>query len=317
MANLRDIRNRINNAKSSEKITQSMKTISTARLANIKVIKNNTSNYFKQNELIFDYLFQRHQSLVQTDNNYLYTSNDSSTVLIIIYTSERGLCGSYNNNVLKKLTTLTKDLQTQNRQFKILAFGKKGYSFITSRYKKEEIIDITYPLEIKKISSNDILFLSNYILNLLESGKIGQVEIIHTHFINALKQELRHKVVIPITSIPQNKTQEPLNQEPLNQESLNQESLNQDDQNNPYIVSDDYFLPNIQKNLVSTYLYNHLYKNLIRSILSEQSARVSAMDNAYNNAKDLIKALVLDYNRKRQSLITKELIEIISGAEAL
>jgi ATP synthase F1 gamma subunit len=60
-----------------------------------------------------------------------------------------------------------------------------------------------------------------------------------------------------------------------------------------------------------------LYKNLIRSILSEQSARVSAMDNAYNNAKDLIKALVLDYNRKRQSLITKELIEIISGAEAL
>jgi F-type H+-transporting ATPase subunit gamma len=307
MANLRDIRNRINNAKSSEKITQSMKTISTARLANIKVIKNNTNNYFKQNEMIFDYLFQKHQSLVQTDNNYLYTSNDTSTVLIIIYTSERGLCGSYNNNVLKKLTTLTNDLQTKNRQFKILSFGKKGYSFITSRYKKEEIIDITYPLEIKKVSSNDILFLSNYILNLLDIGKIGQVEIIHTHFINALKQELRHKVVIPITKDPQNETKE----------SQKQETTIQNEQNNPYIVSDDYFLPNIQKNLVSTYIYNHLYKNLIRSILSEQSARVSAMDNAYNNAKDLIKALVLDYNRKRQSLITKELIEIISGAEAL
>jgi F-type H+-transporting ATPase subunit gamma len=307
MANLRDIRNRINNAKSSEKITQSMKTISTARLANIKVIKNNTNNYFKQNEMIFDYLFQKHQSLVQKDNNYLYTSNDSSTVLIIIYTSERGLCGSYNNNVLKKLTTLTNDLQAKNRQFKILAFGKKGYSFISSRYKKEEIIDITYPLEIKKVSSNDILFLSNYILSLLDSGKIGQVEIIHTHFINALKQELRHKVVIPITKDPQNETKE----------SPKQESQIQNEQSNPYIVSDDYFLPNIQKNLVSTYIYNHLYKNLIRSILSEQSARVSAMDNAYNNAKDLIKALVLDYNRKRQSLITKELIEIISGAEAL
>ena len=311
MASLRDIKNRINNINAIAKITQSMKVISTSRLYFAKSIRNGNSKYFASVNKSLQTLFDFHKNLKQSREdkiiNAIFSKEQSleGKTLIIFIQSDRGLCGGYNGNITKSFVNSINDLGRENCV--LLPIGNKSIAFSHKHY-----ADITLPIntlsELKNIKEEQILLIANYIMKLFNSSAISKVEVHYTYSKSLLEQIVEVKSLLPI-----------LDEEMLSH--VNDKQTKEIDNSIPEdvlrTVVDEYNFDTTLNTLLVDYFVSCLYDCLTLSSIAEHASRLQAMDNAYNNSKDLHKDLQLLYNRKRQSKITEELVEIISGANVV
>ncbi len=291
MASLDDLKKRIMSVKSTQKITKAMKMVAAAKLKRAQESAERGRPYSeKMNNIILNL------SLGVADKEsapkLLSGSGKNQIHLCVVMTSDRGLCGGFNANIIKKAKNYFSDVTKEGKEIKIITVGSKGNDQLKRLYGDKIIENISF-----KDSKN---------ANFFDAEKVGKIIIekfdkeefdICTIFFNQFKNV--------ITQIPQ--AQQII---PLNAVNENQENLNESYEFEP---DEDEILNNLLPKNIST----QIFKAMLENSASEQGARMSAMDNATRNAGEMVDKLTIEYNRSRQAAITKELIEIISGAESL
>ena len=291
MASLDDLKKRIMSVKSTQKITKAMKMVAAAKLKRAQESAEKGRPYSeKMNNIILNL------SLGIADKEsapkLLSGSGKNQIHLCVVMTSDRGLCGGFNANIIKKAKNYFSDVIKDGKEIKIITVGSKGNDQLKRLYGDKIIENISF-----KESKN---------ANFFDAEKVGKIIIekfdkeefdICTIFFNQFKNV--------ITQIPQ--AQQII---PLNAVNENQENLNESYEFEP---DEDEILNNLLPKNIST----QIFKAMLENSASEQGARMSAMDNATRNAGEMVDKLTIEYNRSRQAAITKELIEIISGAESL
>lgn len=297
MANLKTIKKRIENISVIEKITNSMKAISTARLSSLKLIKHNANDFYQSSCAVINNLYHIYKDEVGANVhlfNSLYGKQDSNVdgkkTLIIFIAGDKGLCGAYNNNVFKALNKL----RQANENSLVLPIGLKAISF-ANKLEKSYVIENKMSSDLQKISNDDVLLLSYKVLNLVKEGVVGRLKVVSTYNKSILQQEILITDLLPF---------------------ITQRTGDNSDKDN-YVDSDYLNLSNTLDKYLINYFTFSIFDKLVDSLVAEYSARLNAMDGANENSRELKKNLKLEYNRTRQALITKELIEIVSGAEAL
>ena len=291
MASLDDLKKRIMSVKSTQKITKAMKMVAAAKLKRAQESAEKGRPYSeKMNNIILNL------SLGIADKEsapkLLSGTGKNQIHLCVVMTSDRGLCGGFNANIIKKAKNYFSDVTKEGKEIKIITVGSKGNDQLKRLYGDKIIENISF-----KESKN---------ANFFDAEKVGKIIIekfdkeefdICTIFFNQFKNV--------ITQIPQ--AQQII---PLNTVNENQENLNESYEFEP---DEDEILNNLLPKNIST----QIFKAMLENSASEQGARMSAMDNATRNAGEMVDKLTIEYNRSRQAAITKELIEIISGAESL
>jgi len=294
MPSLKDLRNRIDSVKSTKKITQAMKMVAASKLKKAQLLAEKGRSYSAgMDDIVKD--------LVSADHNknhpLLGTLKDNiKKSLIIIVSSDRGLCGGLNSNVAKNVRKKIIDLENDNKEISLLSIGKKGYDLLAAM--NSGLFDLELkPLTIGEMDYKATELLGNKILRYFYDKKYDECLLYYNHFKSVISQEVREEVLIPYTK------------------------TNTTDSNQSTEEIKFYEYEPDEESVLSTILPKNfivqMFKAILESRASEQGARMTAMDNATRNAGDMIDNLSLKYNRQRQAIITKELIEIISGAEAL
>lgn len=284
MANLKEIRNRIASIGSTMKITSAMKMVSAAKLKKAQDAITNMRPY--SNKLTE--LLQNFSASLDGDNGSPYaTQREVKKVLLVAITSNRGLCGAFNSNIVKETRNIV-EKQYYGKEVEIYAIGKKGYEVLRKYlpiYKNNTHV-------FDNLNFEDTAIIAEEIMQTYLSGQFDKIELVYNHFKNAGNQ------------IPTQETFLPLR--PLS--------------NSDAAPSDYIFEPNketIVKTLIPKSLKTQLYKALRDSFAAEHGARMTAMHKATDNASDLKAELTLNYNKARQAAITGEILEIVGGAEAL
>ncbi len=302
MGSLRDIKKRMNNIGVVAKVTQSMKVISTSRLYNAKLLRKENSAYFSTSKFIIDTLFSlQKETNQQLEILNLLLSNKKEApynkTLLIPVASDRGLCGSYNLNVTKATDAILRNLGSD--KFAIMPLGLQAYNYV-NRSAKLSYFGLTIISDPRKEIEAEIHIAVAKIIDAITKRAIDNIEIISTRSVNILEQEVYVDKIFPILQDDDNK-------------------VNQADQADvpKNIVTDNKNFPEIIEELLRQYLFIKIYDKLTESAVAEHASRLNAMSIAYDNSKEMKRLLNLEYNRTRQSMITNELIEIISGAEAL
>ncbi len=293
MPSLKDLRNRIDSVKSTRKITQAMKMVAASKLKKAQSLAEKGRNYSSGLEDIAKGLVS---SLDNKENIFLESNGKKDNVLIIAVSSDRGLCGGLNSGLVKKIKNLLKSLEKDNKNITLICIGKKGYDLLNSSNKKY------FNSEIKNVSISNMDYdateeLGLKILSEFYEKKLEQCFIFYNYFKSVIAQEVIEEILIPY-------------------DSVNNKSDNVDDSKSTYYEYEPDEETVLEKILPKNFIVQ-MYKAVLESRASEQGARMTAMDNASRNAGEMIDSLSLSYNRQRQAMITKELIEIISGAEAL
>ncbi len=293
MPNLKELKNRISSVKSTRKITSAMKMVAASKLRRAQELAESSRVYADSLSFILSSLAGNTKN--STDLPEILTGRENSKIsLLIINSSDRGLCGGFNSNLFRNAKKWISDQQGQGKSVKIMTVGKKASSF----YKKTDL-DIVASFE--DLNSNDRQIqvseeIKNKIMELFENNEIDEVSILFNKFVSAISQEPTYQSLIPLS----------------NEETSEDES----DANNAIFE----FEPDkneLLEYLVPRNFLTQIYRSVLESSASEHAARMTSMDNATRNAGDMIDRLTLTYNRTRQAFITKELIEIISGAEAV
>jgi F-type H+-transporting ATPase subunit gamma len=292
MANLKDLKTRIKSVKSTQKITRAMKLVSASKLRRARENAERALPYATRMERVIKTL----ASNVSGDNapKLLIGNGNSKVHLLIAVSSDRGLCGGFNANLTKAVKRRVSDLSAEGKEVKIICLGKKGYEILKTTH-SSYIIDKTQGIASKKIVPfSDAEAQTLKILEMFEEGAFDVCTIFYNKFISAISQKVTAQQLIPLDLSGID-------------EKEGTSSVYEYEPSEAKILSD--LLP---RN-ISVQIYNAFLENSA----SEHGARMAAMDNATRNAGDMIKALTLQYNRSRQAVITKELLEIIAGAEAV
>ena len=294
MPNLDDLKKRIGSVKSTEKITKAMKMVAAAKLRRAQESAESSRPYSDSMKDLIESISKGYKPS-STDRNLLTGDEKDQIHLLILFTSERGLCGGFNSIVTRTLRDKIENLIDQNKTVKIVCVGKKGYNILKRQY-SEMITEVIDMRAVKSITYQDAKNISDKIVKMFFDGEFDKCSIFYNEFKSVISQIPTEQQVIPI---------EIINDEA--DEEKKEESFFEFEPGESEIL--DEILP-----LNFTV---QVFKALLESAASEQGARMSAMDNASRNAGDMIDNLTLFYNRSRQAVITKELIEIISGAEAV
>ena len=295
MPNLNDLKKRIASVKSTQKITKAMKMVAAAKLRKAQEAAEQSRPYSNNMKNLMDSISR---GFVPTDNsrNLLTGSDEDKTYLLVLFTSERGLCGGFNSQISKALREKVVDLQKENKTVKIICIGKKGYDIVKRQY-GDQIVDTVDLSAVKSIQYGDAKKISDKIIKMYFDAEFDKCLIFYNKFKSVISQIPTEQQVVPAEIV----------------DNDNDENISRD---NSFFE----FEPNekeILEELLPLNFAVQIFKALLESSASEQGSRMSAMDNASRNASDMIDSLTLFYNRSRQAVITKELIEIISGAEAV
>ena len=293
MANLKEIKIKINSVKNTQKTTKAMKLVSSAKLTRTRQLSEQSRSYAnKINEVLSD--IATRVSKVQDDGNIgraFIQNSTPKTVDIVFVTADKGLCGGFNVATIKTVSKLINEYEAKGAKVRLRAAGKKGVEFFSFQGKtlEQKAIDLSSAPTYEKAS--------NYIKIAVEDFKnelTDKVIIVYNGFLNMLTQEIRVKEILPVSleKVEINETTSMLNIEP-----------DDDDE--------------VLKELTDKYIDFNMYYALIDSLAAEHSARMQAMEAASKNAKEKVNSLTVEYNKARQAAITTELIEIISGVEAL
>ncbi len=289
MPSLKDLRNRISSVKSTKKITSAMKMVAAAKLKRAQDNAEKSRPYANKMKDIVLSLISRSNA-----NNLKFGKTiNKKTVLLIVCSADRGLCGGFNGSIIKHTKNLTNTLKRNGKDFKFLFVGKKAYQALRRQY-KDLTIDLISDFANPRIEFEVASSIRDDVLKLFFNNEISECYLIYTKFKSAISQHVESQKLLPVEK---------------DNESENQtKSVMYDFEPNEEVILDDI----IPKNIAI-----QIHSALLENLASEQGSRMTAMDNATRNANDMIDKLTLFYNRSRQALITKELIEIISGAEAV
>jgi F-type H+-transporting ATPase subunit gamma len=282
MAQLRDIKNRIDSVTKTRKMTQAMKMVSASKFKRASKKVSESKQYLESLESIISSISSQNEGSLDSP---LFEGNDASKTLIVLLSGDRGLCGSFNSNIIK---FTEKTIEENPGDVELIIFGKKGYQHFNSR--NASIKDYRERF-FENVDVESVHTIISSIVKDYVDGNVGKVILLYNKFITA------------ISNVPVKKQLLPMNVESSSD------------------VNDDLILePSVEDVLESVgtqYLDLTLFKACLESSAAEQGARMAAMDLATTNAGDMIKELTLLYNRQRQAQITTELSEIVSGAEAL
>ena len=295
MASLKDLRDRINSVQSTKKITSAMKLVAGARLKKAQIEAESSRPYVNRMQTIIDNV----TSNVNMENapEIIKGKENNKIHLIVLMTSDRGLCGGFNSAITKLAKKKVKNLLNSNKTVKIFCIGKKGLDHLKREF-NELIIDSIPISNQKRIDYEFAAKISNKILLMYENEEFDVAHTVFSLFKSAIKQEAQLKQIIPVLESDENIS-------------------NKDEKNDDAIYEYEPEEEEVLKNLVPQNVAIQIFSGLLENAAGEQGARMTAMDNATRNAGELIDTLRLNYNRSRQAQITKELIEVISGAEAV
>ena len=291
MPSLKDLKNRIGSVKSTQKITSAMKMVAAAKLRKAQEQAIASRPYCSSMEKIVSSLASK---LIDNAPELLKGKKEIKKQLLVVFSADRGLCGGFNGSISRAVKLEVKKSKDLGIETKLLFVGRKSADTLKKDF-QQHIVEIITGNSTNPIYS-DALSSSSKIVDLYQRDEFGSCKIIFNKFVSAITQEVTLKSLIPI------------------------ETNNEDVSNNNQVSSVYEYEPSeevILEDLLNKNIATQLFSAQMESTASELAARMTAMDNATRNAGDLIDRLTLQYNRTRQAFITKELIEIISGAEAL
>ena len=295
MPNLKSIKVRIKSIKSTQKITQAMKLVAASKVRKAQVRVLNSRPYSRK---IVDFTLRTVKSISPSDRQEfpLMSRREVKAVGIIIISSDRGLCGSYNTNNIKRAIKRIQELESAGIAAKLILIGNKANNFF--KRAKVQVID-----SFTQLPAAPTVELANLIAQSAEkafvTNTVDSVEIIGTDFISMLRNEVYIKKFLPVGDLNQN-SETPGNALETTSFMLFEPSLN-----------------DVLNSLLPLYLSNIIFHALLEANCSELASRMNAMSSATKNAKELIDLLTIVYNKARQAAITQELTEIVGGAEAL
>lgn len=284
MASMRDIKRRKGSIQSTQQITKAMKLVSTVKLQRAKQNAEKSQTYFHCMYNIVHSILRRTQNL---EHKYL-KSGESGKKAVIVITSNRGLAGGYNSNVIKLIT----QGELANEDLAIYAIGKKGKDALAKNYE----IRADYSDVIEDPVYAEAMKISKEVLSAFENGEISEIYLAYTGFKNTVVHIPTLLKLLPVEVSEEEEAAQEDDHVMMNFEPEDEEALNL---------------------LIPKYITSLIYGGMIEAIASENGARMQAMDAATSNAEEMIEDLTLLYNRARQGSITQELTEIIAGANAI
>ena len=284
MASMRDIKRRKSSIQSTQQITKAMKLVSTVKLQKARNRAEQTTPYF-------DYMYRTVSSMLAKSGNINHPylkEGDSKKIAVVVITSNRGLAGGYNSNVVKLITG--SDLPKED--VLIYAVGNKGRETLERRgyHIEKDASDI-----IESPVYEDAAALCKEVLDAFVAGEIGEIYLAYTHFKNTVSHEPKLMKLLPV-EVPEDSAKEADSNVMMSYEPNEEEALDM---------------------IIPKYVTSLFYGALVEAVASENGARMQAMDSATSNAEDMISDLSLKYNRARQGAITQELTEIVAGASAI
>ena len=289
MATLRDIKRRIVGVKNTQKITKAMKMVATAKLRRAQQRIVNARPYAGKISEMLSHLVTEEDIV----SNSFLKQRDISSVCVVIVTSDRGLCGAFNTNIIKEAVRyLNEEQKTGEVKAKLFTVGKKATDYFSKR---------NYNVIAKKtglfssLEINSALEIYNDVLSRFEKEEFDKVVVIYNQFVSMVQQKIIVEQILPV----------PIKANMETGKSYSENYIFEPDQKSIF----NFLLP---KQLKAQF-----WKILLESNAAELGARMTAMDNATTNAQDLIRSLNITYNKERQASITKEILEIVSGANAL
>ncbi len=284
MASMRDIKRRKGSIQSTQQITKAMKLVSTVKLQKAR-------NRAEQSKTYFDYMYKTVTSMLAKSGNINHPylkAGESQKKAVIMITSNRGLAGGYNSNVIKLLTE--SDIKKEDAV--VFAVGHKGRDYLARRGYE---IKADYSEVIEEPIYGDAAQIGKEVLDLFAKGEIGEIYLAYTSFKNTVSHIPTMLKLLPV-EIGEAEADESDKNTLMNYEPVEEEALNA---------------------IIPKYITSLIYGALVEAVASENGARMQAMDSATSNAEEMIQDLSLKYNRARQGSITQELTEIIAGAEAI
>jgi F-type H+-transporting ATPase subunit gamma len=285
MANLKDIRNRIKSVKSIQQVTGAMKMVAAAKMRRAQENMEKSRPYSSRLAELLNMLIPEIDRSLMPELNV----REVKKTLFVVVTADRGMAGAFNTNVLREAHKVIDKAGQKNSE--IICIGKKSVGYFKNR---------NYPIAVEYIDFwNDLEYshamkIGDEIISRYINGEVDQVQVVYNRFVNVARQEIRNETFLPMSYDSEAKDSD------YNPERLFEPSKEA-----------------VVKTIIPKYLNTQMWQFLLESNASEQAARMLAMENATSNANDMIKDLKLQFNKARQTAITTEMLEIVSGAEAL
>ena len=292
MPSLDDLRKRISSIKSTQKITKAMKMVAAAKLRKAQESAEKGRPYSEKMQNI---ILNLTNSINDPENapKLLIGTGQDKIYLCVVMTADRGLCGGFNSNICRLARSHFEKILKEGKNLKIITVGSKGLDQLKREYEKYIIKKINYKNK-KKISFKEANEVGKVILELFEKNEFDKCLLFYNKFKNVITQIPEAQQIIPAQQKDEKKEDKDLNSYEFEPEESE-----------------------ILEDLLPKNISTQVFKGFLENAASEQGSRMTAMDNATRNAGDLVDKLTVTYNRSRQASITKELIEIISGAESL
>ena len=292
MPSLDDLKKRIKSVKSTQKITKAMKMVAASKL---RKAQENAENGRPYSQKMQNIILNLTKSINDPQNapRLLIGTGQDKTYLCVVMTADRGLCGGFNSNICKLAKINFKKVLEDGKNLKIITVGTKGLDQIKREYGKFIIKKFSFK-DKKQITFNEAEIIGNEIIQLFKENQFDKCILFYNNFKNVITQIPQAQQIIP----------------------AEQKYIKDDDGNSlsyEFEPEEDEILEDLLPKNISI----QVFKAFLENAASEQGSRMAAMDNATRNAGDLVDKLTINYNRSRQASITKELIEIISGAESL
>ena len=292
MPSLDDLKKRISSVKSTQKITKAMKMVASAKL---RKAQENAEKGRPFSEKMNNIILNLSNSITDKDSasKFLVGTGKNNVHLCVVITADRGLCGGFNTNICRKAKSYFENILKDGKTLKIFTIGSKGHDQLKRAYSQYIIEKINYK-NVKKLTYNEAEDVAKKIIKLFNDSQFDICTIFYNKFKNIITQTPQAQQIIPIES-------------PTKTEEKKSESFYEFEPEEDEILND----------LLPRNISTQIFKAFLENAASEQGSRMTAMDSATRNAGDLVDKLTINYNRSRQAAITKELIEIISGAESL
>jgi len=292
MPSLDDLKKRISSVKSTQKITKAMKMVASAKL---RKAQENAEKGRPFSEKMNNIILNLSNAITDKDSasKFLVGTGKTNVHLCVVITADRGLCGGFNTNICRKAKSYFENILKEGKTLKIFTVGSKGYDQLKRAYGQYIIEKINYK-NVKKLTYKEAEDVAQKIIKLFNDSQFDVCAIFYNKFKNIITQIPQAQQIIPIES-------------PAKVEEKKFESFYEFEPEEDEILND----------LLPRNISTQIFKAFLENAASEQGSRMTAMDSATRNAGDLVDQLTINYNRSRQAAITKELIEIISGAESL
>jgi len=292
MPSLDDLKKRIKSVKSTQKITKAMKMVAAAKL---RKAQENAEKGRPYSQKMQNIILNLTKSINDPQNapKLLVGTGKDKTYLCVVLTADRGLCGGFNSNICKLAKSNFKEILSEGKLLKIITVGTKGLDQIKREYGKYVIKKFSFKNK-KQITFSEAEIIGNEIISLFKQNEFDKCILFYNNFKNVITQIPQAQQIIPAETNPSKENEE----NPTSYE---------------FEPDEDEILDDLLPKNIST----QVFKAFLENAASEQGSRMTAMDNATRNAGELVDKLTINYNRSRQASITKELIEIISGAESL